>query len=140
MHRLHVVEAADEIDDRGAALDGAQSAGRIAYVGGDELRLAEAAERLQEGRGSRFALRDADARAARQQPLHDITADEAAAAATGHQLSLDILHDPCPYPDSLAARPRAPSALPVRDATARASGADAAQARIARPAPHTGPR
>src|SRR3546814_4424083 len=86
MHRLHVVEAADEIDDRGAALDGAQSAGRIAYVGGDELRLAEAAERLQEGRGSRFALRAADARAARPQPLHDLTADEAAAAETGNLL------------------------------------------------------
>src|SRR3546814_10014336 len=81
-----VVEAADEIDDRVAALDRARDAGRLADIHGNELHLPKPPQRFQEGRLPRFALRDADARAARQQLLHDIAADEAAAAENGDQL------------------------------------------------------
>ena len=55
-------------------------------VGADELRLAEPAERLEEERLSRIALRDADARTRRQQRLRDIAADEPAAPDQRHQL------------------------------------------------------
>ncbi len=97
MDGLHVVETADEVDRRVAAPDRARDAGGIAHVSGDELRLAEPAERLQEQRPARFAFGDAHPRAAREQLLHDIAADEAAAAEDRDQLSVEISHRISPW-------------------------------------------
>ena len=60
----------------------ARDAGGIGDVGRGELRLAEPAERLQEPRLARIALDHADARAAAQQRLRDITAEKAARRRT----------------------------------------------------------
>src|SRR3546814_3672242 len=89
---LHVAERAGEVDDGSAALHGAGHAAGVAHVAYHELRLAEAAERLQEGRGAGLTLCDADAGAACEQPLHDIAAEEAPAAQHRDQLPVEFLH------------------------------------------------
>src|SRR3546814_18612923 len=89
---LHVAERAGEVDDGSAALHGAGHAGGVAHVACHELRLAEAAERLQEGRGAGLTLCDADAGAACEQPLHDITAEEAPAAQHSDPFPAEFRH------------------------------------------------
>ena len=81
MDRLELaLEDADEVDHRVAALDRAPHLIGVAYVGGDELGLAEPAQRLEEIGLARVALRDSDARAGLVERLGDIAADETAAA------------------------------------------------------------
>jgi hypothetical protein len=81
----HVGEAANQIDDRAGAFDRALDAGPVAHIGGQELRLAERAQRPQEPRRLGPALGDAHAEAfaARQQLLDGVAADEP--AATQHR-------------------------------------------------------
>src|SRR4051812_10049708 len=104
------LQHADQIDHCIGFANRLAHLGGAAYVGSDELDLADRSERLQEEGGAGIALGDPDPHAGAEQGLGDIAAEEAAAAEQGDQtVHLESLRKkplscaaPCPSAPALA--------------------------------------
>ena len=90
MHRVEItLEQTHQVNHRIRALDGARNRIGLAHIDRDELRLAEAAERLEEQRLARIALGDSHPRAGRKQFLRDVATEKSSAADQRNQ---PVLH------------------------------------------------
>src|SRR5687768_11705109 len=94
MEALEVaLQDSDQVDHRACAGDGALDARALANIGGNELELADPAERLEEVGAAGIALGDTDAPPALDQVLDDIAANEAAPTEDGDEAFGAIDHE-----------------------------------------------
>jgi len=107
MHAAHLrAEHAAEVHHGRRAINRAPDALCIRYIGRDETELPDLAERLNDIRLFRIALRDPDPDAALEQEFAHVAADESAAAEHRDQLFRTFDHGPglCPSAPALTRR------------------------------------